>query len=160
MKSLKRLQIEYDIINFSNKASERLIVAVEKSMEKCMEFYKKVLKTHNRCQTYSTKRLQEFPAQEDHLKYLDDRLKEDEINIKLVKGLNENVIKNLVAQATDSNFLLEDQLRVTPSRVEDIKSQLCKPKVTARFLDPTNFETIVVDDVAWNQFMNGLFGPT
>ena len=119
-----------------------------------------VLKTHNRCQTYSTKCLQEFPAQEDHLKYLDDRLKEDEINIKLVKGLNENVIKILVAQATDTNFLLEDQLRVTPSRVEDIKSQLSKPEVTARFLDPTNFETIVVDVVAWNQFMNESIGPT
>ena len=41
MKSRERLQIEYDIINFSNKVIERLIIAVEKSMEKCTEYYKK-----------------------------------------------------------------------------------------------------------------------
>ena len=62
MKSPERLQIEYDIINFSNKVAERLIVAVMKSMEKCTEFYKKVLTTHNRCHTSSAKRMQDFPA--------------------------------------------------------------------------------------------------
>ena len=60
MKSPERLQIEYDIINFSNKAVERLKVAVEKSMEKCIEFYKKVLTTHNRCQTFSAKGCRSF----------------------------------------------------------------------------------------------------
>ena len=49
MKSPERLQIEYDIINFSRKDTERLIVVVDKSIEKCTEFYKKVLTIHNRC---------------------------------------------------------------------------------------------------------------
>ena len=57
MKNPKKLQIEYDIINFSSKAAERLIVAVEKSMQKCTELYKKVLTTHNICHTSSIKRL-------------------------------------------------------------------------------------------------------
>ena len=133
MKSPESLQIEYDIMNFSSKASERLIDAVKKTMEKCMEFYKKMLTTHNRCQTSSAKRLQEFPAHEEHLKYLHDRQQEDELHIQLVKGLNEKVVKGLVAQAVDSNCLLEDHLRVTPQRIADIKSQLSKHEVTVRF---------------------------
>ena len=39
----KKLQIEHDIINFSSKAIERLKIAVEKTLERCMKFYKKVL---------------------------------------------------------------------------------------------------------------------
>ena len=74
MKNLERLQLEYDLINFSNKAAERLIEEIEKTSDKCKEFYKKVLITHNKCQTSSAKRLQEFPAHEEHLKHLHDRL--------------------------------------------------------------------------------------
>ena len=67
------------------------------------------------------------------MKYLHDRMQEDEIHIQLVKGLSEKVVKGLVAQATVSNFLLEDQLRVTPLRVAEIKSQFSKHKFTTRF---------------------------
>ena len=61
----KRLQIECDIVNFNSRATERLIEAVEKTTEKCAEFYKKVL-TFNKCLTSSAQRLQEFPAHEEH----------------------------------------------------------------------------------------------
>ena len=63
-----------------------------------------------------------FPNHEEHLKYLHDRLQEDGLHIQLIKGLNEEVVKGLVAQAVVSNFLLEDQLRVTPIRVANINS--------------------------------------
>ena len=154
MKGIERLQNEYDIINFSNKAVERLIVAVENSMEKCTKFYKKVSTTQNRCKTSLAKMLQEFSAQVEHLKYLYDRLQKDELHIQLVKGLNENVIKRLVVQGAVSNGLLEDQLRVTTLMVADIKTQLSKHEVTVRFFEPTYFETIATDVVAWKQFMN------
>ena len=64
--------------------------------------------------------MQDFPAHEEHLKHLHDRLQEDELSIQLFKGLNEKVIKGLVAQAIVSNCLLQDQLQVTPPRVDDI----------------------------------------
>ena len=51
------MHIEYDIMNFSSKEVERRIVTVEKTLDRCMEFYKKVLATHNRYQTSSGKRL-------------------------------------------------------------------------------------------------------
>ena len=47
MKSPKRLQLNYDLINFTNIVVERLIDVVEKTSNKCGELYKKVLKTHN-----------------------------------------------------------------------------------------------------------------
>ena len=64
MENPEKLQIEHDIINFSSKATHRIIVAVDKTTEKCMEFYKKVLTTQSRCETSSAKRLQEFLAHE------------------------------------------------------------------------------------------------
>ena len=87
------MKIEYELMDFSSKATVRLIVMVGKTLDKYMDFYKRVFTTHNRCQTSATKRLQEFLGQEDHLRYLHDRLQEDELNIHLVKGLNKKVVK-------------------------------------------------------------------
>ena len=103
VKNPKMFQLEYDLMNFSNRAVERLIDAVEKTSEKCRELYNKVLITRNKFQTSSTKRLQEFPPYEEHLKHLHDRLQEDELSIQLIKGLNAKVIKGMVAQAAVSN---------------------------------------------------------
>ena len=133
---------------------------VGKTLDKCMKFYKRVLTTHNICQTSATKRLQEFPRQEEHLKYLHDRLQEYELNIQLVKGLNEKVVNGLVAQAAVSNFLLEDHLRVTPLIVAEIKSQLSIHEVIVRILEPMDFRTITADAATWKQFIEGLAGPT
>ena len=49
----EKLQIEYDIINFSSRAAERLMEAVEKTTYKCVEFFTKMLITHNKCLTSS-----------------------------------------------------------------------------------------------------------
>ena len=107
-KSIENLHIEHELVDYSNKVATRLTAAVGKTMDKCMDFYKRVLTTHNRCQTSTAMRLQEFPGQEEHLKYLHDRMQEDELNIQQVKGLNGKIVKSLVAQAAVSNCLLED----------------------------------------------------
>ena len=101
-------------MDFSSKATAKLTTIFGETLDKCMEFYKRVLTTHNRFQTSSTKRLQEFPRNEENLKYLNDRMQEVELIIHQVKGLNEKIVRNLVAQDGVSNCLLEDQLRVTP----------------------------------------------
>ena len=76
-----------------------------------------------------------------------------------MKRLNEKVIKNMIAQAAVSNFLLEDQLRVIPSRMADIKAQDSKHEVTVIFLEPAEFEIIFSDAMAWKQFIAKLNGP-
>ena len=110
-------------MNFSNRAAERLIDAVEKTSDKCGEFYEKVIVTRNKCHTSSAKRLQEFLAHEERLKQLHERLQEDELSIQLIKGLNEKVIKSMVAQVAVSNCLLEYHVQVTPAGVADINTQ-------------------------------------
>ena len=90
------------------------------------------------------------------MKHLHDRLQEDEPSIQLINGLNEKVIKGVIAQAAVSNCLLEDQLRVIPSRVADIKTQISKHEVTVKLLEPTYFEIIASNAMAWKQFISEL----
>ena len=70
------------------------------------------------------------------------------------------MVKGLVAQATVNICLLEDQLRVTPPRVAEIKSQMSIHELTVIILEIMNFRTIVADAATWKQFDEGLTGPT
>ena len=110
VKDSERVQLEYELIGFGNKAAENLIEAVKRTKDQCMEFCKKVLTIHNRCQTSSNKMLDELLGHEEHLKQLHARLQEDELVIQLIKILDEKVCKSVIAQATVSNCWLEDQL--------------------------------------------------
>ena len=94
------------------------------------------------------------------LNKLQERWKEDEQAIQLVKGLDEKVLKTAIAQAAVSSHLLEDQLHVILARVVNIKSQVAKHEITIRFLEPSGFETIVADAIVWKKFMNDQAGPS
>ena len=72
----------------------------------------------------------------------------------------EKVVKNLVAQAMVSNFLIEYQLRVNPPKAAEIKSQLDIHEVTVRLLEPIDFKTIVGEADAWRKFIGGSTGPS
>ena len=74
------MRLEYELIGFGNKVAKKLVEAVKKTKDQCMEFCEKVLTTHNRCQTSSKKRLDELPAHEEHLKQL-HKLQKDELGI-------------------------------------------------------------------------------
>ena len=108
VKDLERIQLEYELIGFGNNAVEKLIEAVKKTKDQCMEFCEKVIRTHNGCQTSSKKRLDELPAHEEHLKQLHARLQEDELGIQLIKILDEEVLKSVIAQATVNSCRFED----------------------------------------------------
>ena len=79
-------------------------------MDKCEDFFNKVLTTYYKCQTSSKKRLDDLPPQEENLQQLHTQFQEDEHSIPSIKNLHERVLKNVIAQAAVSNFLLEDQL--------------------------------------------------
>ena len=66
----------------------------------------------------------------------------------------------MIAQAAVSNHLLEDQLRLIPARVANIKSQVSKHEITIIFLEPSGFETIVTDANIWKKFINDVVGST
>ena len=62
------------LLNFSSKVPVRLNTAIEKTVEKCKEFYKKMCMTYNRCQASAATQVYEFPSREQHLKNIQDEL--------------------------------------------------------------------------------------
>ena len=104
--------------------------------------------------------LEELPEHEGFLKQLQVRWLEDEQSIQLVKGLDEKVLKTVIAQAAVSSNLLEYQLRLIPARVANIKSQVAKHEITIRFLEPSGFEIIERNKIIWKKFINDVNGST
>ena len=45
--TIESQKIEFRLIDFSSKAAARLTSDVEKTLDKCVDFYKRVLTTHN-----------------------------------------------------------------------------------------------------------------
>ena len=81
-KTPENLTMEYELMDFNSKVAARLAAGVEKILGRCMDFYKKVITMHNICHTSLGKGILDFPGQEDHLKYLQDMLQEDELCIQ------------------------------------------------------------------------------
>ena len=101
-----------------------------------------------------------LPEHEIFLKQLQEQCSEDERAIHLVEKLDEEVLKTEIAHATISSHLLEDQMRLIPSKVEGVKSQAARHEITIRFLEPSSFENIAADANAWRKFMNEQAGPS
>ena len=99
-----------------------MIEAIKKTIDKCNEFSKKVLTTHNKCQTSSKRRMDELLPHEEHLKKLHARFQEEELDIQLIKNIDERVIKYVISQATLINCLLEDHIRILLARMDDIRA--------------------------------------
>ena len=70
------------------------------------------------------------------------------------------VLTSVIAHAAVNSFQLEDQLRLIQARMANIKAQATQREVTVRFLDPSDFEEIVTDAIAWKQFIDELVGST
>ena len=64
IKDLLRVKLEYELIEFGNKAMEELVKAIQRIKGVCTEFCRKVLTTYNHCQTSAKKRLDELPEHE------------------------------------------------------------------------------------------------
>ena len=67
---------------------------------------------------------------------------EDEQEIQQVKDLDEQILKNAVAHEAISIHLLEDQLCLSPVRIEVVKNQAAKYEINIHFLEPSDFESI------------------
>ena len=69
-------------------------------------------------------------------------------------------MKKWVSQASVSNYLLEDLLRVNPPKAVEIKSQLAIHEVIDRLLDPMDFKTIATEATPCKEFIGGSVGPS
>ena len=64
-----------------------------------------------------------------------------------------------MAHSTVSIHLLEDQLCLSPARIEVVKNQVAKYEINIHFLEPSDFESIAAEAQAWKKFFNDQAGP-
>ena len=70
--------MELSILKFGCRTMVRLNTAIEKTMEKCAEFYKGIYLVHNQCMILTDSLDQVFPVREEHMKNLQERLQKEE----------------------------------------------------------------------------------
>ena len=83
------LRIELELLDLCSKFALILNTAIEKNLERCTTLYKKMHIVHNKCQPSSAEKIKDFPSKDEHLKYLQDRLREDELSIQQNEGIIE-----------------------------------------------------------------------
>ena len=80
--------------------------------------------------------------------------------IQQVKDLDEQILKNAVSHAAVSIHSLEDQLRLSPARIEVVKNQAAKYEINILFLEASDYEGITAEAQAWKKFINDQAGPS
>ena len=93
----KGLRIELELLDFCSKSALRLTTGIKNTLERCTDFYKKMRIVLNKCQTSLAEKIKEFPDKEEQLKYLQDRLHEDELSIQKIEGITEEAVKYWIA---------------------------------------------------------------
>ena len=63
------------------------------------------------------------------------------------------VLRNEVGHAAISIQILEDQLRLSPARIEAIRNQVEKFEINIQFLEPCAFEGLAAEAAAWKKFL-------
>ena len=101
-----------------------------------------------------------IPEHELFTENIQSRYQEDEQEIQQVKDLDEQILKNAVAHATVSIHLLENQLRLSPARIEVVKNQATRYEINICFLEPSDFESIAAKAQVWKKFINDQAGPS
>ena len=80
--------------------------------------------------------------------------------IQQLKDLDERILKNAVAHAAVSIHLLEDQLHLSPARIEGFRNQAAKYEINISLFEPSDFESIVAKAQAWKNLINDQAGPS
>ena len=74
--------------------------------------------------------------------------------------MDDLVLKNEVGHPAVSVKFLEDQLRLSPARIEAIKKQVEKFKINIHFLEPCTFEGIASEAAVLKKFLDSQAGPS
>ena len=105
-------------------------------------------------------KINDFPNKDQHVAYLQDRLYEDEQYIQKIEIFNEYDLRTWVAQASVSNYILEDLYRTTLEKVTCVETRLGVHEVIVQMLEPVNYQTIAKEANAWGEYISILVGPT
>ena len=126
----------------------------------CLEYFKRFLNAYNRCQTEAELRFEEFPDHETFVEVLQKRHQDAEARTQQIQSIDAIVLKNEVGHAAVSIQVLEDQLRLSPARIEAIRNQVDKFEINIQFLEPCTFEGLAAEAAAWKKFLESQAGPS
>ena len=65
-----------------------------------------------------------------------------------------------MAHAAVSIYLLEEQLRLSLTRIEVVKNKVSRYEINICFLEPSDFEGIAAEAQAWKKFIDDQTGPS
>ena len=90
--------MELEILNFGSESAVRLNTTIDKTLEKCTKFYKRMCLTHNKCQVSAETQYQYFLSRDQHLKNLQDRMLAREESIAKIECVSEEAIGFWIVQ--------------------------------------------------------------
>ena len=94
------------------------------------------------------------------MEILQKRHQDAEARTQQFQSIDDLVLKNEVGRATVSMQILEDQLRLSPARIEAIRNQVENFEINIQFLEPCAFEGIAAEAAAWKKFLENQAGPS
>ena len=94
------------------------------------------------------------------MEILQKRYQDVEARTQNIRAIDDLVLKNEVGHAAVSMQFLEDQLRLSPARIEAIKNQVEKFEINIQFLEQCAFEGIAVEAAVWKKFLDNQAGPS
>ena len=159
-KAASSLKMELAILKFGCRRVVRLNTTIEKTIEKCNEFYKGIHLVHNQCMILTDSLDQVFLVREEHLKNLQERLQKREESISRLEAVREEDIKLWIIQASGHKIKLEESLVQSTPKMKEIESQLSKHEVAVRVLEPVEFQVINEQAQVWDIFVKTPVEPT
>ena len=159
-KDQQALKWDYNLVEFAINTAEEFKKVVKKTKGLCTEFFRRLLNTYNRCQIKAEERLEVFPDHDAFMELLQKRFQEEEAKVQDIRAMDDLILRSQVDHPAISILLLEDQLRLSISRVEAIKKQAEKFEINIQFLEPCTFEGIANEAAAWRKFLDSQVGPS
>ena len=159
-KDHQALKRDHDLVEFAVNTTEDFKKTVKRTQGACLEYFRRILNTFNRCQTDAKHKLDEFPDHETFIEILQSRYLDVEARTQQIKAIDDLVLKNEVGHPAVSVQFLEDQLHLSPARIEAIKNQAEKFEINIQFLEPSTFEGIASEAAAWKKFLENQAGPS
>ena len=148
------LKRDHNLVEFAISTAEDFKKVVKRTQGACSEYFRRLLNTYNRCQTEAEHRLEEFPDHETFMEILKKRYQDAEARTQQIRTIDDLVLKNEVGQVAISMQFLEDQLRLSPTRIEAIRNQVENFEINIQFLEPCAFEGIAAEAASWKKFLD------
>ena len=113
--------MEIAILNFGCRTTVRLNTAIEKTVEKCVEFYKAIQLVHNQCLILTDTPDQVFLVRGEHLQNLQERMQKGEESLARLEVVSEKYIETWIVQESSHQLKLEEALSQSTPKMKEIK---------------------------------------